>query len=110
MNTAFLKVHEDLLKQKYDVQLSGSTCVAVLFDRNTIFCANAGDSRAVLYSVNRNQGSQGKSTCGITPLSEDHKPCLPVERKRVISVGGRVDTIKGNMGQNLGPMRVWLME
>lgn len=110
MNTAFLKVHEDLLKQKYDVQLSGSTCVAVLFDRNTIFCANAGDSRAVLYSVNRNQGSQGKSTCGITPLSEDHKPCLPVERKRVISVGGRVDTIKGNMGQSLGPMRVWLMD
>jgi serine/threonine protein phosphatase PrpC len=32
---------------------SGSTCVSVLFDRNTIFCANAGDSRAVLYSYDK---------------------------------------------------------
>lgn len=111
LNAAFQRVHEDLLKQKYDVQLSGSTCVAVLFDRNSIFCGNAGDSRAVLYSINRNQGNSSKgATCGITPLSEDHKPCMPVEKKRVLSVGGRVDTIKGNMGQNLGPMRVWLME
>lgn len=25
-------------------------------------------------------------------------------------MNGRVDTIKGAMGQNLGPMRVWLMD
>ena len=25
-------------------------------------------------------------------------------------MNGRVDTIKGQQGQNLGPMRVWLME
>jgi len=43
-------------------------------------------------------------------MSQDHKPDLPVEEKRVLQVGGRVDTIKGNMGQNLGPNRVWLME
>jgi hypothetical protein len=35
---------------------------------------------------------------------------MPVEKRRVLKVGGRVDTIKGSMGQNLGPMRVWLME
>ena len=75
------------------MQLSGSTCVALLFDRNTIFCANAGDSRAVLYSYNRAGGG-----IRITPMSEDHKPDLPVEEKRVLQVGGRVDTIKGNMG------------
>jgi hypothetical protein len=31
-------------------------------------------------------------------MSEDHKPCLPVEKKRVIAMNGRVDTIKGSMG------------
>jgi serine/threonine protein phosphatase PrpC len=53
LNQAFHQVHEDLLRQKYDTQLSGTTCVAVLFDRNTIYCANAGDSRAVLYAFNK---------------------------------------------------------
>ena len=35
---------------------------------------------------------------------------MPVEKKRVLAMNGRVDTIKGAMGQNLGPMRVWLMD
>lgn len=35
---------------------------------------------------------------------------MPVEKKRVLARGGRVDTIKGAQGQSLGPMRVWLME
>ena len=93
LNASFLQVHDDLLKQKFDTQLSGSTCVSVIFDRNTIFCANSGDSRAVLYSYSRKQ-----SGIKITPLSEDHKPCMPVEKKRVLAKGGRVDTIKGAMG------------
>jgi serine/threonine protein phosphatase PrpC len=105
MEYAFKQVHSDLGKLNFDTQLSGSTCVAILFDRNTIYSANAGDSRGVLYSYDRAQ-----SGIKITPLSEDHKPCMPVEKKRVLSVGGRVDTIKGSLGQNLGPMRVWLME
>lgn len=102
-NQAFNLVHDDLNHQKYDTQLSGSTCVALLFDRNTVYSANAGDSRAVLYSVDKNA-----TGLKITQMSEDHKPCLPVEKKRVLAMNGRVDTIKGSMGQNLGPMRVWL--
>jgi len=46
-----------------------------------------------LYSYNRAGGG-----IRITPMSQDHKPDLPVEEKRVLQVGGRVDTIKGNMG------------
>jgi serine/threonine protein phosphatase PrpC len=42
-----------------------------------LFCANVGDSRAVLYT----QGKRGGIKC--TPLSEDHKPSLPKEKKRV---------------------------
>lgn len=72
---------------------SGSTCTVLMFDRNTIFSANAGDSRAVLYSFNRAKGG-----VTIKPLSEDHKPCLPVEKARVLEFGGRVDAIKGSHG------------
>ena len=78
---------------KFDTQMSGSTCTVLMFDRNTIFSANAGDSRAVLYSFNRQKGG-----LKIKPLTEDHKPSLPVEKKRVLQVGGRVDTIKGSHG------------
>ena len=52
-----------------------------------VYCANAGDSRAVA-------SSKGQAI----ELSEDHKPDLPTERSRVIQAGhivedGRVDGI-----------------
>ena len=61
---------------------SGTTCCSVLFDRNTVFGANLGDSRAVLYSIvqpgaGAMAGHTGK--LGVTPLSRDHKPSLPME-------------------------------
>ena len=62
----------------------------MLFDRNTVFCANAGDSRAVLYSFSEVEGGMH-----VTPLSIDHKPELPLEKKRIEKLGGRVDAIKG---------------
>lgn len=83
---------------------SGSTVCAVLFDRNTLFCANAGDSRAVLFSY-----SDAENGMRVTPLSVDHKPDLPVEAMRIHAMGGRVDSIKGPNGYGVGPKRVWLM-
>ena len=68
---------------------SGSTVTAVLFDSLRIYCANAGDSRAVLYT----QGKKGGLK--VTPLSEDHKPSLPKEKARVDKMGGRVNPIIG---------------
>ena len=73
LHQTFHKTDEDLKSQSFDTNLSGSTCSVLIFDRNTLFSANAGDSRAVLYSAR-----------SIKALTEDHKPCLPVERRRVI--------------------------
>jgi len=28
-------------------------------------------------------------------MSEDHKPCMEIEKKRVLEKGGRVDPIRG---------------
>lgn len=81
---AFEQIHTSLFHKPYDCHLSGSTVTAVLFDSKRIYCANAGDSRAVLYT----QGKKGGLK--VTPLSEDHKPGLPKEKQRVEQSMGRV--------------------
>lgn len=64
--------------------LIGSTAIVVLLrqDRKQIIAANCGDSRAVLCRA-------GKAI----ELSEDHKPELPSERRRIEAAGGSVAQI-----------------
>jgi serine/threonine protein phosphatase PrpC len=50
INKIFIDTDREMAKLKFDTKLSGTTCVILVFDRNTIFCGNVGDSRAVLYS------------------------------------------------------------
>lgn len=83
---------------------SGSTVCSVLFDSKRLFCANAGDSRAVLYTSSKKGGLKS------VPLSEDHKPDIPAEAARVEKMGGRVEPILGPHGQYLGPNRVWKVD
>lgn len=61
----------------------GCTAVCVLLTEKDIICANAGDSRAVLCRRGR-----------AVPLSEDHKPNDPGERKRIEEAGGTVEKIE----------------
>eukprot|EP00421_Protoceratium_reticulatum_P050521 CAMPEP_0168444598 /NCGR_PEP_ID=MMETSP0228-20121227/45132_1 /TAXON_ID=133427 /ORGANISM="Protoceratium reticulatum, Strain CCCM 535 (=CCMP 1889)" /LENGTH=428 /DNA_ID=CAMNT_0008459047 /DNA_START=72 /DNA_END=1354 /DNA_ORIENTATION=+ len=69
-------------------EAQGCTAVVVLLVRapggSRVFCANAGDSRAVL-------GRAG-AACA---LSEDHKPELPSERARIEKAGGTVQQVPG---------------
>lgn len=57
----------------------GSTANVLLMVENTIYLANAGDSRAAL---SRN----GK----IIELSKDHKPDDPLEKRRILASGAQV--------------------
>jgi len=57
----------------------GSTALTILIAENTLYLANAGDTRAVI--------SRGKKAFR---LSLDHKPDLPSELKRIHAVGGSV--------------------
>ena len=75
---------------------SGSTVVLTFISDNKIICANCGDSRAALISENENK---------VIPLSRDHKPDLPEEKRRILECGGRVDKIFG-----MGPFRVWFKD
>lgn len=63
---------------------AGCTAVVALLAGNTLYVANAGDSRAVL-------SRKGKAL----PLSFDHKPSHPVEKERIESAGGFVSNFGG---------------
>lgn len=97
--------------------MSGTTVVVILMYRNIIICANAGDSRAVMFTGS-NDGLKP------VPLSRDHKPDDSDEAARIRACNGRVEQSKimpgmqllgingkpvNNLsGQYYGPKRVWL--
>jgi len=97
---AFVEVDDKLKKERsIDAELSGTTAVFCLYKvesgKHKIWCANAGDSRAVLYSKG------GKCT----DLSVDQKPDTPKEMARIKAKGGHVSPPEEEWG---GPARVWL--
>jgi len=57
----------------------GTTACVVAINATTIYCANAGDARAILCRSG-----------GVVPLSTDHKPTMPAEKARIEAAGGRV--------------------
>lgn len=66
----------------------GCTACVCLIVGNKIYCANAGDSRAVI-------SQSQKKKC----LSTDHKPSKPEEEQRIKEAGGMVsmDRVNGNL-------------
>lgn len=67
-----------------DVAVSGSTAIAVMFNRDLLTCANVGDSRAMIGTL----GPRGNMIA--RPLSIDHKPNRPEERARLMQASGRI--------------------
>jgi len=74
--------------------MAGCTANVCLIVGKTIYCANAGDSRTVLWT-------QGKTEH--KPLSKDHKPDDPLEKERIAKAGGFV--IEGRVNGNLNLSR-----
>lgn len=92
------------IDDQINCSFSGSTLVyGVMIDRSILYVANIGDSRCVLCTK---KGSSYKAVS----LSEDQKPDNPVEKRRIIEAGGRVEPLPGPADEDLGPMRVWLAE
>ena len=87
MEKAFLAFDAEVSKEPY-CRDTGTTSCVVLITPDEIYCANAGDSRAVLKTGDK-----------AVPLSLDHKPDLPGERNR-ISVAGhavQMSRVDGNL-------------
>ncbi|KAF0692072.1 hypothetical protein As57867_016730, partial [Aphanomyces stellatus] len=81
LTRGFIKTDKDYIKVADRTNKDdGTTAVAALVRGNTIFVANAGDSRAILI----------KKSGDVVALSSDHKPNRPDERERVNNMGGHV--------------------
>lgn len=95
---AFEETNKEVYQSISDVRFSGSTCVSVFVFGKKLYCANVGDSRAILIRAD-----------GTTlALSRDHKPDDPEESKVILDAGGRIDSYRDKLGNQVGPMRVWL--
>lgn len=86
-----------------DTTLSGSTGVVAVLREEKLHVANVGDSRAIL-GVKYDPSDIGFQAIDVT---QDHKPDLPEEKKRIQEVGGRVFCVRFDDGID-GPARVWL--
>jgi len=111
MTQSYAFVNENLFKNSgIDLNFSGSTCVSVLIVGNKIFCANVGDSRAVL----AREVDGCKSTPQFIvleirgfPLNRDHKASEEDEAERILANGGRIEPFRDPTGRPMGPHRVW---
>ena len=109
MRRAFNMMQNDLLSAEFDTKCSGATCTLVMSINGKLACSNCGDSRAVL----GRRASTGNFIA--IPLSNDHKPDKPEERKRILNCGGHVGCRqvlvsqgpRGPVTMPVGPCRVW---
>lgn len=67
--------------------MSGSTCNVILIKNKKIYCANVGDSRAILIKRHKIKNNERNF---VKELSVDHKPSLNSEQIRILDAGGRV--------------------
>lgn len=99
----------DLNNCPIDVKCSGATCVTSVVRNGRVQVGNCGDSRAVL---GRRVGSQQYAA---VPLTSDHKPDRPDEKRRIHEAGGQVGCRQVVVGHSasgpvmvpMGPARVW---
>jgi serine/threonine protein phosphatase PrpC len=82
------------MRDNIDLSTSGSTMVSCYLLQNKLYCANVGDSRAIMGVKDKNGKWSAKA------LSNDHKPSLPLEAQRIYRFNGRIDSLRDHYGNN----------
>ena len=89
-------------KYEIDISSSGTTLCSGFILGNILHLINIGDSRAILgtyySSINKWKTKQ---------LTVDHRPNHPEENKRIIFYNGRIDRLKNDFGEEIGPYRIF---
>ena len=88
---AFVAMDNELRESDF-LDASGSTAVCAVITPSHVICANIGDSRCVI--------GLKDGTC--VEMTEDHKPELEFEKKRIIDAGGFVmyDRVNGELAMS----------
>ena len=103
----FLSCDEQLKKENFDAYSSGTTCNLIIHVGQHILCANVGDSRS-LVAYDDNNEDQELKYLEQAQLSIDYKPDIEEEKNRILLSGGFVEQMKNELGQGVGPYRVWV--
>mmetsp|Transcript_37659 Transcript_37659/g.83858 ORF Transcript_37659/g.83858 Transcript_37659/m.83858 type:complete len:441 (+) Transcript_37659:163-1485(+) len=101
LTAGFVEVDKSLATSRIDCEFSGSTAVVSYLKGNTLVTSWVGDSRGVL-------GRETPRGIEAVDLTYDHKPTNPEEKARILRSNGRVERLVDEMGQPMGPFRVWL--
>ena len=101
----FLNADSQIQSEKFNSYLSGTTVVIVIQLEEHLVCANCGDSRAIII-IDEDYNNNLINSKSI-PLSIDCKPELLEEKKRIIKKGGVVEKSENELGEGIGPFRVW---
>ena len=102
----YIDTDVQITKEKFNCEMSGTTCVLVIQLEEHLICANTGDSRAIL--VFSESPNDNLASSQIYNLSYDFKPELPDEKKRIEECGGTVAQIIDEGDIPCGPFRVWI--
>ena len=106
ISNIYIDADNEIKKEKFNVDNSGTTCVIVFQLEEYIICANAGDSRAILIFDEKN--NENLNYTKVFQLSYDCKPENPSERQRINNSGGSVEQVEDEFGTREGPYRVWI--
>jgi len=94
LSAAFPETHRLCIEHQtdghFDATLSGTTATLAMYRDSHIYIAHVGDSRAVLARHSNNE-YQHKD------LTNDHKPTVEEERKRIRAAGGQVRRLEGDI-------------
>ena len=100
---SFLLMESKLLSNKaIDIELSGTTCISLLFCSDRIISSNLGDSRAI-----KGYYDSIIKKWQYIPLSRDHKPSQKDEAERIKKNNGIIHPFIDEDNKYLGPDRVW---
>ena len=102
----FILENQNLLNNhQIESDLSGTTCISVIYTPQKLIIANIGDSRCILGKYNIKEDKFISEN-----LSRDHKPTIPEEAERILKVGGRLHPMRDEDGEFVGPLRVYMKD
>lgn len=95
IHNAIKQLQTKIKQSEFETEFSGTTLCQIFISDNYIISINIGDSRAILIKKD-----------SVVALTEDHKPHIESERKRIEKAGGEVHKKE----QTIGCDRVWVKD